>query len=128
MANAVKRTVMTSHTLIECSIDGTSAVNDVCAGSCVVHMVWIDNSANSVQANYVKFYDDHAPTVGTTAPVLDIEAEYDAGPRDGHTFIPLNFPSGLSFDNLSLACIEEAGPGATQTAPDAAVVITLLVT
>lgn len=96
---------------------GASADNDVNGGAALVYVIEIDNTANSA-VTYFKAWNSAAPTVGTTAPNLQIRVP--AG--ETATWVKLagyNFATGLS-----MACLTTKGTSGT-TAPSSAVDVTI---
>ncbi|MDD5707169.1 MAG: hypothetical protein PHR35_14695 [Kiritimatiellae bacterium] len=81
-----------------------------------VYMIEVDNTANAA-SSYLKFYDNGAPTVGTTVP--DFVVRVKAGQRR-----PMVIPEGLDFTILSMACVTTGGT-AGATSPASPVVVRL---
>ena len=92
---------------------------DVADGAATIYVVRIDNSANAA-LTYVKFWNDAAPTVGTTAPDMILPANAS----DRHTYV---FKGGNAFftTSLSYAAVTAAGTAGV-TGPTSAVIVELV--
>jgi len=104
--------------LIKDTDANATAENDVTGAAGSIYMIDIDNTANAVDAAYLKIYDNASPTVGTTDPDFIIK-------------VPVNerrqvvCPDGLDFTNLSFAVLNAGGTGGT-TAPASAVIVQMV--
>src|SRR3990167_7706550 len=98
----------------ETDLEGTAVT--VQASATVIYAIEIDNTANTGQDEYVKFYNTAGtPTIGTTVPDMVIEIRQGVS----RSFI---IPNGLSFETgLSVACVTTGGTGGT-TSPGSAVI------
>lgn len=96
-----------------------TAEDDILTGACSLESIDIDNGLNAAEAEYFKFYDHAAPTVGTTAPDMIVKVAGGQRVRIDLSANPLALATGLS-----IACVQEAGTAGT-TPPTAAVVVTL---
>ena len=75
-----------------------------------MYFVHVDNTKNTGEAVYVKFYDSATPTVGTTAPIMIIPC------APGKEFF-IGKPVGWAFGTaITAACVTTGGTGGT-TAP-----------
>jgi hypothetical protein len=93
--------------------------NDIHEAGAQVYGVDIDCLQNPGEDVYVKFYDNAAPTVGTT------DAEMVLRGKSG-VVTPYVFPIGIPFVTaLSVACVKEAGGGAGTTGPSGTVNVTI---
>lgn len=105
-------------TLIQQTDTNATANTDVMSGAATLYMLDIDNSAVAA-TTYVKFYDDVAPTVGTTDPDMII-------PVAGTVRRQIAMPEGMAFAaGLSFAAVTTAGTAGVVN-PTAAVVVRLL--
>ena len=122
MAVSTQRPVLTSALFIirDTDADGTSEDN-VTAGAATIYAVQINNSANASASSYVKFYNNAAPTVGTTAPDMILMAA-------GGATTNYAFPKGNAVFTtaLSYACVTTAGTAGT-TNPTSDVVVIMVV-
>lgn len=85
---------------------GATANNAVTGASGTLYMVDIDNSGNSDNAAFLKIYDNASPTIGTTAPDLVFKVLVN----QRRSFV---LPDGVSFTNLSFACVTTGGTAGT---------------
>jgi hypothetical protein len=97
-----------------------TAENDVCDGTSTIYSVTINNDANAA-LTYVKFYNNAAPTVGTTAPDMVLQA-------DASETVTYTFKDGLAFftTSLSYAAVTAGGTAGT-TSPTSNVLVTMVV-
>lgn len=96
-----------------------TAEQNVSDGPGSVYAVAIDNNLNAA-LTYVKFWDNAAPTVGTTAPDMILPA--DLSDRVVYVFrLGIPFATAISFAALT------AGGTAGTTSPVSAVKVTLYV-
>jgi hypothetical protein len=106
--------------VIDTDADGTSE-NNVRGGASTVYVVEVDNSLNAA-TSYLKFYDNAAPTVGTTAPTLVIPATL------GETERWTNLAGYAFATALSFACVTDGGGTAGTTSPASNVTVRILCT
>jgi len=115
------------------SISGLTAVNldNLVAGSAdgypavpaVVTGVKIDNSSNSTEAVYIRFYDDLTPVAGTEKAHMVLKCpvsgtvEYQFGGEDDSSPRGIDFTVGVS----ALACKEAGADAGSLTDPTVAV-------
>jgi len=97
---------------------------DVLAGPCTLKHVHVTNGNAGVV--YLKFYDDIAPVVGTTAPEEVLQC-VGSGTEGGVTDFLINGGKGLRFENgLSYACVTAGGTaGVTGPTSTVSVVVQL---
>jgi hypothetical protein len=108
----------TNAIVLDLDADNT-AENNVRGGASTVFMVTADNTLNGGAASYLKFYDNAAPSVGTTDPVLIIPI------AAGGTATWTNL-AGFAFATaLSFACVTTAGTGGI-VGPSSNVVVRIL--
>jgi hypothetical protein len=103
MATSTKRysttTALGTQTAV---VEEIGAVAVTIGGAVSVYEVKIDNTGNTVPV-YVKFYNNAAPTVGTTAPDMEVFA----GAAEEASWV---FSPGIAFDTAVLAaCVMTPG-------------------
>ena len=98
-----------------------SAYQVVKASSGTVNYVKVDNTLNTSQAVYVKFYDDATPVVGTDDQYLMLRA----GAGATVSFVPME---GIAFATaISVLCVTAGGTDGT-VSPANSVVVTVVYT
>lgn len=86
----------------------SSVEKDVCSGPCT--LCHVSMLGNGTEKNYLKFWDDINPTVGTTPPDEQYPVPKDTTKRG----FPINPPNGLYFENgLSFAMVQQPGTAGT---------------
>ena len=89
--------------------------NNVLGTTAKVFMVNVDNSANPGVAAFVKLYDDPAPIVGTTLPVMVFMCP-------GSLNRTLAIPEGVEIPGMSMACTTSGGTEGNQSLANPVVV------
>lgn len=113
--------VTPGSTVVRTANFDATAANDVLTGAATMYVLEIDNTANVAQAVYGKFYNNVAPTIGTTAPDMVI------GVPGGVVLDMAILPSGFAFaTSLSAACVT-AGGTAGATGPTSNVVLAMTI-
>lgn len=87
------------------TIDGINATadNDIFDAAGSVFQVEIDSSANSGEDVYLRFYNDAAPTIGSTDAEMVLKGK--AGEKTWY-----GFPRGIPFGTaISVACTKDKG-------------------
>ena len=121
MAISKKTLSFTSSLKLVSDINANATAEaNINSGAATLYGIRIDNSLDSA-ANFVKLYNNVAPTVGTTVP--DIVVKIGAG-RTRH----IMFPKGIAFGTaISFACVTTGGTAGT-TNPVNTVKVYLLIT
>ena len=97
-----------------------TAEADINGGAATLYLVYIDNSLNAAKS-YTKFWNNAAPTVGTTAPDMSL-------PVDASSTLKLAIPAGIAFGTaLSFATVSDAGGTAGTTDPTSDVRVELVI-
>jgi hypothetical protein len=115
-------TTLGTHVAEDTANDSSGHLNIDAAGNPTLNTVEIDNSANT-HAVYTKFWNNAAPTIGTTAPDMILPCLAGAA-------IKYHWPDGLDSifgTALSYATVKEPGTGGTGD-PDSSVPVKVLYT
>lgn len=108
----------------ETDVDGSANTDIFGNTATTLRLVSIDNQANAAQENFVKFYNNAAPTVGTTAPDMTfpvaagavLRVAIMAGTAEGYTFAT----------TCSVACVQANGGTGGTSSPTSDVVLAAL--
>lgn len=96
-----------------------TATNDVFGGAKSIHTFKLDNSANSTEAVYFKFFNSSSVTLSSDVPAMKIKVPTS-------TSIDVVVSDGLAFTTgVSFVCMKEIADG-TGTDPSSTVITTVI--
>jgi len=111
-----------SFSLVYDSDADATVENDVKSGATTLYGIFVDNTGNSTEDEYLKIWDATAPTVASDEPDWVIFI-----PQGAKTYFPMHPGTGIPFaTGLSFIGTVTAGNTASQTNPTANMTVTML--